>query len=74
VQHVDLRALDRLLAAGRPANDNSIDRVSVTEPVVHAPLVLRAEARRRRDLLHLHTVVPLQFETGADRASIARLT
>ena len=38
---------------------------------MHPPLILRAEAGRCADLLHLHTILPVEFEASAKGTAIA---
>ena len=59
VQLVDCWMLNRLHRAGGPANDNAINGRGGAEPVVDAPLALRAETGGRGHFLRLHFAVPM---------------
>src|SRR5262245_61625430 len=74
VQPVDRRPFDRVRLARRPSNDRPLDARPGREPEVQAAAVLRAEAARRHDLLHLPASSPLQLDARADGAAVARAT
>src|SRR5262249_58400384 len=67
----DLGMIDRLLVTGWPANDDLIDSWHGTEAKVQLALILRAESAAAVHFLHLHLVVPVQFDASADRAPVA---
>src|SRR5688572_12014103 len=71
VQPVDLRLLDRLHLSGRPPDDDSVYGRRRSQPIVDPPLILRAEAARCRDFLHLLAAAPVQLDAGAERRTVA---
>src|SRR5438093_13261143 len=73
VQLIDCRMVNRLTLAGRPSDDDPIDRRLRAEPVVQPSLVLRAEAAAAADFLNLNLIAPVKLDACADRAAVARL-
>src|SRR5688572_9858994 len=70
VHSIDLWLLDRLHLPGRPPDDDAVHGRRGSQTVVNPPLVLRTEAARRGDFLHLLTPAPVQLDAGAERASV----
>ena len=60
-----------ILLARRPGDHGAFDLRRRAEPEVQAPLVLRAEAAGRHQILPLHLPRPVQLDARADRAAVA---
>src|SRR5262249_36231920 len=71
MERVDVGPFQRLAAAGRPLDDDSIDHLRGSKAIVEASLVLSAEAAARSDLLSLNLVIPEQRYARTNRAPVA---